>query len=201
MRALRQTLDDPADRSAARSAAPDEELVAALAGDPSALGVLYDRHAGLVYGLARSALGNTDEAADLTQEVFLDLYNRRSAYDPARGTLGAFLVTMTRSRAIDRLRSRGRKVRLLREHHRATPPAAPVSGAFEQVSQAECSARVRSALAALPAREREVLELAYFKGMTQAEIATSLREPLGTVKTWSRRGLLALKNALADLVG
>jgi RNA polymerase sigma-70 factor (ECF subfamily) len=170
----------------------------ALADDPAALGAVYDRYAGLVYGLARAALGNEDEAQDLTQEIFLTLYRQRS-YDPSRGGLGGFLATMTRTRAIDRLRARGRKVRLLRDLQRtATPPAHPFTP-LERISMAQCSVRVRAALAELPENQRRVLEMTYYRGLTQTEIAADLDTALGTVKSWARRGLLSLKHALGDL--
>jgi len=178
---------------------PDERLLEALADDPSALAPLYDRHSRLVYGLALAVLGNADEAADLTQEVFLSLCTQPS-YDAARGTIGAFLTTVTRTRAIDRLRRRTRRVRLLREHHTATPVPTPSPTPVERLSEAECTQRVRQALDALPANERRALEMAYFQGLTQAEIADDLQAPLGTVKSWCRRGLVAMKQSLGDLV-
>ena len=178
---------------------PDERLLEALADDPSALAPLYDRHARLVYGLAMAVLGNADEAADLTQEVFLSLCNPHG-YDVARGTVGAYLTTVARTRAIDRLRRRTRRVRLLREHHTATPVPVATPTPIERISDAECSRRVRDAMSELPDNERRALEMAYFQGLTQAEIAEDLQAPLGTVKSWCRRGLLAMKKSLGDLV-
>jgi RNA polymerase sigma-70 factor, ECF subfamily len=178
---------------------PDERLLEALADDPSALAPLYDRHSRLVYGLAVAVLGNADEAADLTQEVFLSLCSEHG-YDAKRGAVGAFLTTVTRTRAIDRLRRRTRRVRLLREHHAATPAPNPEPSPVERMSQAECSEKVRKALAALAPNERRALEMAYFQGLTQAEISEDLQVPLGTVKSWCRRGLLAMKDALGELV-
>ena len=177
----------------------DEELIAQLADDPSALGPLYDRHARLVYGLAFAILRNVDEAQDLTQEVFLSLCGSK-LYDPGRGTVGAFLTTLVRSRGIDRLRRRTRRTRLLRSQWETAPPAIPPSLPQDQVASAECAGRVRAALAELPETERRALEMAYYKGLTQAEIAADLGVPLGTVKSWCRRGLIALKQTLGDLV-
>jgi RNA polymerase sigma-70 factor (ECF subfamily) len=178
---------------------PDERLLGALADDPSALGPLYDRYSRLVYGLAVAVLGSGDEASDLTQEVFLSLCTEHG-YDARRGTVGAFLTTVTRTRAIDRLRRRTRRVRLLRDHHVATPAPTPEPSPVERLGQAECGDRVRKALAELPPNERRALEMAYFQGLTQAEIAEDLKAPLGTVKSWCRRGLLTLKDALGELV-
>jgi RNA polymerase sigma-70 factor, ECF subfamily len=184
----------------APSAEPsDEALLGALGSDPAALGPLYDRYGGLVYGLARAILQSQEEAEDLTQEIFVMLC-RSTTYDVRRGSLGAFLTTLTRSRAIDRLRSRGRRLRILRASWRNRPapdlPAAPV----DRIAMRQCSERVRSAVAELPANERRALEMVYYQGLTQAEIAATLDAPLGTVKSWCRRGLLGLREALADLV-
>lgn len=186
-------------RDAPGTTPSDEELLNALADDPSALGTLYDRYGGLVYGLAHKVLANPDEAADLTQEVFLHLQSERK-YDPARGTLGSFLATLTRSRAIDKLRARTRSGRILREVHRAAPPPERDPTPVERLAVAQSSERVRAAMATLGESERRALELAYYQGLTQTEIAEELGAPLGTVKSWCRRGLLAMKQALGDLV-
>jgi RNA polymerase sigma-70 factor (ECF subfamily) len=150
--------------------------------------------------LALAILGSREEAADLTQEVFV-IVCEPTAFDPSRGSVSAFLTTMTRSRAIDRLRRRGRSVRLLKTWHEAMPPAPSPPTPFERVSMQHCAERVRGALADLPEAERQVLELAYFKGLSQAEIAADLDTPLGTVKSRSRRALMTLKRALQDLTG
>ena len=123
-----------------------------------------------------------------------------TAYDPGRGSVSAFLTTMTRSRAIDRLRRRTRSVRLLRTQWEAAPPPELPLTPLDRVSTAQCAARVRQALAALPESERRVLEMAYYRGLTQAEIAEELGAPLGSVKSWCRRGLIGLKTALGELV-
>ncbi len=180
------------------TAASDAELVATLPTDPTrALAALYDRHAGLVYGLALKILASPAEAEDLTQEVFVVL-RQGSTYDPTRGTLTAYLVTFTRSRAIDRLRSRGRSRRLLTQWS-ADPSAGSVSvSPLEALAERERTERVRSALATLPETQRTVLELAYFRGLSQSEIALELDAPLGTVKTWARKGLLSLRALLGE---
>ncbi len=190
------TPPDPADTPAQT----DAELLAALAVDPSgALGALYDRHAGLVYGLALRVLGVPSEAEDLTQEIFLGLCTKCD-YDPARGSLSAFLVTLTRSRAIDKIRARARKTRFLESCGNVIPENL-VASPPEQLSLAECSERVRTALAGLPEAQRRVLEMAYYRGLSQSEIAAELETPLGTVKSWARRGLFSLRESLAPLAG
>jgi RNA polymerase sigma-70 factor (ECF subfamily) len=187
------------DAAAAGTDRADRELLDSLAHDPSALEVLYDRYAGLVYGLALAALRSSDDAQDLTQEIFVSLYQQAKNFDPARGALAGFLAAMTRSRAIDRLRASTRKVRLLRDFSQSEPPARPIT-ALDRISIAECSERVRVALAQLPADQRRVLEMAYYRGLSQAEIAADLDASLGTVKSWARRGLIALRHALGDLL-
>ncbi|MGH8566717.1 MAG: sigma-70 family RNA polymerase sigma factor [Gammaproteobacteria bacterium] len=177
----------------------DAELWQALKVDQAAsLGALYDRHAPLVYGLALAILRNPHDAEDLTQEIFLALCGDCD-YDAARGPLAGFLVTMTRSRALDKLRGRGRRVRFL-ERWGDAPPAEASPTPPEEVSLAECSESVRNALAQLPEPQRRVLEMAYFRGLSQAEIATELDAPLGTVKSWARRGLFSLRSALQELM-
>src|SRR5262245_51695177 len=114
----------------------DAELIARLAEDPQALGPLYDRYARLVYGLALAILGNADEAQDLTQEAFLSLCSSQQ-YDPSRGTVGAFLTTLVRSRAIDRLRRRTRRVRILRTEFETAPRPEGPALTHDRVSQAE----------------------------------------------------------------
>jgi RNA polymerase sigma-70 factor (ECF subfamily) len=191
------THSDPA----GSQAQTDAELLAALAVDPSrALGTLYDRYGGLVYGLALRVLASPSEAEDLTQEIFLMLWTK-CEYDSTRGSLSTFLVMLTRSRAIDKIRARTRTTRFLESW--GTRPIAedPAPSPVETLSIAECSVRVRAALDALPEMQRRVLEMAYYKGLSQSEIATELDTPLGTVKSWARRGLFSLRESLALLAG
>jgi RNA polymerase sigma-70 factor (ECF subfamily) len=152
-----------------------------------------------VYGLALAILKNQHDAEDLTQEVFLMLCSG-TGYDAERGSLRAFLTTVVRSRAIDRWRQRSRSLRLLRGEWESRPPPELAMTLFDRASTAECSIRVRHALAELPGRERRALEMAYYQGLTQAEIADTLGAPLGSVKSWCRRGLIRLKDALGKLV-
>ena len=178
----------------------DAELFGALkAGQSSALGTLYDRYASLVYRLALRILANPQEAEDLTQEIFLTLW-RSGNYNPARGSLSSFLTVMTRSRAIDKIRSRGTNLKFLQRWSQAmvaeTPPPTP----FEAASLSQRSHYVRHALVQLPEKQRQVLELAYYDGLSQSEIAKQLDIPLGTIKTWARQGLLNLRKNLRDFI-
>ena len=162
------------------------------------LAQIYDHYAAVVYGLARAVLGQSEEAEDLAQEVFAALSDRCD-FDPARGSLGAYLVTLTRSRAIDRLRGRARRARALERFGR-DPREDNRTSVLDRISVMELSRAVAGALGGLPENQRRVLEMAYFRGMTQSEIASELGAPLGTVKSWSRLGLYGLRHALGDLV-
>lgn len=178
----------------------DTEIFDALkAGQQSALSLLYNRYGRLVYGLALHMLKNPQEAEDLTQEIFLALW-RSKAYDPARGTLSSFLTTMTRSRAIDKLRSRNTNQIFLKRWGRIMPAEPTSNTPFEQVSLGERSQQVRDALAQLSDNQRQVLEMAYYEGLTLSEIAQQLGLPLGTVKTRSRLGLAKLRQTLEDFI-
>jgi RNA polymerase sigma-70 factor (ECF subfamily) len=172
-------------------------LQAMQQGQTEALGMLYDRYARLVYGLALRILENPQEAEDLTQDIFLSLYHRNT-YDPKRGALSSFLTTLTRSRAIDKLRSRGTRFRFLERWKGVIRDETTSVSPMEQVSTLERSQQVREALAQLPETERQVLEVAYYEGLSQSEIAKRLNIPLGTAKTRSRQGLLKLRRLLQD---
>lgn len=178
----------------------DAEVYALLKqGNTDALGTLYNRYGTVVYRLALRILANPQEAEDLTQEVFLTLC-RKGTYDPKRGGLSSFLLTLTRSRAIDRLRSKASKSRSLQKfQHEFTREAEP--SPLEKIDQGQRSTLVRSALQQLPESQRRALELAYYEGLSQSEIAEKLDTPLGTVKTRCRQGLIKLRDLLRDLVG
>ncbi len=175
----------------------DEQLLDAMATDPSAFAALYERYAKLVHGRALSILGCPEEAQDLTHEVFVSACGL-SLYDRDRGTVGAFLMAMTRSRALDRLRGRGRSARLVKTWHEAASLAPAPCSPFEQVSTGRAAERVRALLAELPGTQRRVLEMAYYDGLSQREIAAGLGTPLGTVKSLSRRALMTLERALGS---
>ncbi len=178
----------------------DPELMEALkAGQSTALGVLYDRYAGLVYGLALKIMANATDAEDLTQEIFVTLW-RKPSYDARRGSLSSFLCLLTRSRAIDRLRSKSSNQRFLERWQpiltadNVTPPP------FEQVSIEERRQVVQEALSQLPENQRQILELLYYQGLSQTEISRQLGIPLGTVKTRSRQALFKLRGSLQPLL-
>lgn len=177
----------------------DIEVFQALqSGNLSALGVLYDRYGEAVYRLAWRILGNAAEAEDLTQEVFLTLW-RSCTYDPKRGSTIVFLMILTRSRAINRLRQVRSQQQLLQRWERSIPTQSS-NPLIDRVSLGEISHRIGEALQELPPNQRRVLEMAYYDGLSQSEITQQLNIPLGTVKTRTRQGLLKLRQLLKDLV-
>ncbi len=178
----------------------DAEVFRALkAGQSEAIGILYDRYASLVYRLSLKILANYQEAEDLTQEIFLTFW-RSNTYNPVRGSLSSYLTTLTRSRAIDKIRSRGTKLKFLQRWGQMMKTETPSNTPFEAASLSQRSHQVHSALAQLPANHRQVLEMAYYDGLSQSEIAKKLDIPLGTIKTWSRQGLLNLRKNLQDFI-
>jgi len=201
------------------SAEPDPTVVRmVVAGSHAALAELYDRHAAAVFGVSFRLLGQRPEAEEVVQETFLALWNRDEQFDPALGSLRAWLLTIARNRAIDRLRAAGRKPAVVPFGVLDDDAAMRHPGRQDAVDgrdlpaeddttdperQAELSAlrdTVRGALEQLPTREREALILAYFQGLSQQEIAVRLEWPLGTVKTRTRRALRHLRVVLGSLV-
>jgi RNA polymerase sigma-70 factor, ECF subfamily len=151
----------------------DTELFQALrAGNRAALGILYDRYGVLVYRLALRILGNTQDAEDLTQDVFISL-SRSTAYDSSRGTMQAFLMVMTRSRSIDRIRKLRSQSASLQKWNQAIAHV-PTEHPMEKASNHETSEQVKAALKDLPEKHRQVLEMAYYEGRSQSEIAQEL---------------------------
>lgn len=171
------------------------ELVAAIKRQElDALGYLFDHYSSLVYTLAYKILGNSPEAEDLMQEIFLGLWER-CTFNPSRGSLSSFLATVTRSRAIDRLRMKGNRRRILSQWQESLSPK-PSLTPLDHASQSEKRQVLQQALTELPSEYRQVLELSYFGGYSQSQIAEQLNKPLGTVKTWARKGLIQLRQSL-----
>ena len=178
--------------------ADDVAIVRRIAeGDESALAILYDRWAQSVYSLVAHLLKDADGAEDVVEETFWQVWQRASSYDVSRGTVRTWLLTIGRSRALDRLRSRKRNhvdisadLSLVRD---------PSSDPSQEVEGAERRQLVYAALIELPDEQRRALELAYFRGLSQSEIADFLGEPLGTIKTRMRLGMQKLRDKLIVL--
>lgn len=169
-------------------------------GDRDAFTRFYDLHAALVHTFALRILRERGEAEEVVQDVFVQVWRQAETYSTDRGSPEAWLVMMTRSRGIDKLRSRRRRDEMVRPAE--NPDRLPELVVLESASgPAEARATLGGALADLPAAQRSVLELAYFDGLTQSEIAARLGEPLGTVKTRMRSGLERLRGLLAARSG
>jgi len=164
--------------------------------DPLALAELYDRYGRLAYSLILRVVRDTGIAEDLVQETFLRVWNRVSGFDAQKGSIGPWLLAVARNRAIDYLRSAGGRERNAMEYEESDHPALYCD--MEKDILASDKARiVRSALDKLPPNHRQVIELAYFEGLSQTEMAERMGQPLGTVKTWVRTALKNLRDELA----
>jgi len=173
----------------------DVKLLKAVArGDEQALAQLYDSYRVILFGLLVRILNSREEAEDVLQEVFLQVWRRARDFDETRGKPFTWLVTLARSRAIDRLRSLGARDRVAQASVREA--AEEVSDAARDTFRSEQRALVTSALSQLPEEQKRPLVLAYFDGLTQSEIAAKLGAPLGTVKTRMRAGMIKLRELL-----
>jgi RNA polymerase sigma-70 factor (ECF subfamily) len=172
-----------------------------VAREEAALAELYDRYASLLLAVARRILFAGPDAEEVVQESFLQVWLQADRYDPARSSVSTWLVLIGRSRALDRLRSRQARDRAVAAAE-AEPqaPADASSGGERHVLHAERRRRVREALDDLPEEQREVLELAFFGGLSQTEISTRTGAPLGTVKTRALLGMKKLRQALREEV-
>lgn len=186
----------------------DAELIARLAlGEDRALAELYDRHSPVAFSLARAIVRDVADAEEVVADCFAQMWRTAATFDPGRGSVVAWVTTIVRTRALDLIRAQRRRARVLDdavvmgedERVAATPSAGDTPD--RDLERAEARDLVRRSLADLPDVQRRVLELAYFGGMSQSEIAEFLSEPLGTVKTRMRAGLEKLRNALRPLMG
>jgi RNA polymerase sigma-70 factor (ECF subfamily) len=171
------------------------------AGDRKALEALYDSLAPIVYGLARSILRNPHDAEEVVTDTFVQVWRTAGAFDASRGSIEAWVIAICRSRALDRLRSARRRMKLHdREIHqiaeRTTAEHAP-DPSDAALAPVEMAGGVTAALEALPPEQRRAIELAYLGGLTQSEISRRLEIPLGTVKTRIRTGMQTLRDQLA----
>src|SRR5262249_44252451 len=152
----------------------------------AALEALYRRYAGLVFTLALRIVGDPELAREVLQDTFLRCWDGRETYDAGRGRVPWWLIGITRNRAIDLLRSRSHHARLRERAPWSSVPRAGMSAVSESADTIALRRAVASALERLPAAQRQAIELAYYRGLTQAEIAHELGEPLGTVKSRTR---------------
>jgi RNA polymerase sigma-70 factor (ECF subfamily) len=185
----------------AAAAEADRDAVRRLArGDAEALAEIYDRHARLLYSLALRIVRLQADAEDVLQEVFAQVWRQAPRYDASRGTVIGWLVTQTRSRALDRLRRGRARPQATDDEQAAQALADSAPGIDLTLVSAQQAAAVRAALEALPENQRVPLELAYYEGLSQSEIAGKLGVPLGTIKTRIRQALLRLREAMAEQV-
>jgi len=168
----------------------DRSLIRGISnGREDAMAELYDRYSSIVYSVALRVLGDTGRAEDVMQEVFMQLWRNPAAFDANRGSLGAWLAVITRNRSVDALRKR---------RPETDPEDVVLSVVPDMAGQADRSRvaeKVRGVLSGMPATQRAALEMAYYQGMTHTEIASKTGEPLGTIKTRIRAGLIALRKA------
>jgi len=165
--------------------------------DLQALSEFYDQTARPLFSVALRILGSHDEAEEVIQDVFVQIWEKAPTFDELLGSAFQWALSITRHRAIDRLRSRQRRARLV-EDLLQTGAAVPAETAMPDAEAAggESASAVRAALVSLPSDQRHAIELAFFAGLTHPEIAEMLHEPLGTIKARIRRGLLKLREAL-----
>jgi len=178
----------------------DPELVRRLQRrDPRAMADLYDRYGRLVYAVILRVVRDGGTAEDLVQETFLRVWNRVQGFDADRGGLGAWLLAVARNRAIDYLRSAAGRMQNATELQDTEHPALFLDMEKELLNSDRVR-RVKGALEKLSANQRTVIELAYFEGLSQAEMADRMGQPLGTVKTWVRTALKTLREELGTAV-
>ncbi|MDH3745952.1 MAG: sigma-70 family RNA polymerase sigma factor [Acidobacteriota bacterium] len=179
---------------------PDERqlLERLVAGEPEALSELYDRYSGMLLGLSYKILHDASDAEEVLQEVFLQVWRQASRYDSSKSSISTWLVLITRSRSIDRLRSRKVVDKTVTAAHVENPRTHASPEGVEDVLTIERRNRLLDELRRLPQEQREVLELSFYRGLTQREIAQSTDTPLGTVKTRTLLAMKKLRQALQE---
>jgi RNA polymerase sigma-70 factor (ECF subfamily) len=177
----------------------DEAIVQRIAeGDRRAMAELYDRYVHAVFSLACRIVTLPADAEDVVQEVFTQAWRQAARYDAARASAAGWLLNITRTRAIDRVRANRTRQRVSGTDERIESAPAAEDDQEHRAILGERAARVRAALASLGQAQREAIDLAYFAGLSHGEIAARLEEPLGTIKTRIRSGLLKLREALME---
>ena len=177
----------------------DDDLVRRLkARDPHVMSSLYDRYGRMVYSIIFRVVRDAGSAEDLVQETFLRIWNRAQSFDRQRGALGPWIITVARNRAIDHLRSvDGRMAAGALELDRIENPA-QFAGLEDRALTIDRARKIKEAFKKLAPHQKEVIELAYYQGLSQTEMAERLKQPLGTVKTWVRSALQVLREELRE---
>jgi len=169
--------------------------------DREAFSLLYDRYSGVLYSTILRVLNNPDEAADVLQEVFVQIWDKAGGYDPALGKPFNWALTMARNKAIDRLRSLKRRYSFIEEITDETEETGPAVAAIpDDVFTRDQAALIRSAVGTLPLEQKQAIEMAFLGGLTHEQIADELNQPLGTIKARIRRGMLKLRESLKRIV-
>jgi RNA polymerase sigma-70 factor (ECF subfamily) len=164
--------------------------------DVNAFEQLYDRHSRAIYGLVVRILQHAGIAEEVVQDVFLQLWRNAAQYDSPRGPFVPWLFTLARNRALDTLRLKSERQRRREDQTEELPPVVSAPEYEKQLDEKRRAEKVRALMASLNPQQKKAIELAYFEGLSHTEIATALKEPLGTVKSWIRNGLLRLKEGL-----
>jgi len=176
---------------------PDAMLVhQLLQRDVDAFEQLYDRHSRIVYALVLRIVQQASTAEEVVQDVFLQLWRNASRYDTRRGPFIPWLMAVARNRALDHLRLKSERQRRREDQTEELPPVIGFPQFEKALDDKRRAERVRAVMGALNPQQKKVIELAYFEGLSHTEIAETLKEPLGTVKSWIRNGLLRLKEGL-----
>jgi RNA polymerase sigma-70 factor (ECF subfamily) len=184
--------------TANREVSPDATLVhRLLQKDVSAFEQLYDRHLRTVYGLVLRILQQAGTVEEVVQDIFRQLWRAAGLFDEPRGPFVPWLLTLARNRALDTLGLKSERQRRREEQTEELPPVLSAPPAYEkQLDEKRRAEKVRTLMSFLNPQQRKAIELAYFEGLSHSEIAAALEEPLGTVKSWIRNGLLRLKEGL-----
>jgi RNA polymerase sigma-70 factor (ECF subfamily) len=176
----------------------EAELLARVAQqDSEAFSCFYDRTAGVLFAVAKSIVGETSLAEDVLQEVYLQIWEKAAVFDPTVGKPISWAIALTRNRALDKLRSARRREAGVRRLE-AVWIDQPASDATDGFDRQEIATAIASAMKKLDSNKREAIQLAFFHGLPHAEVAEVMKQPLGTVKAWIRRGMLELRTELSN---
>jgi len=185
--------------SVAGQPVPDSALIERImAQDENALSAVYDRYSGMVFSVLVRILKDSQAAEEVLQDLFLQLWREAQRFDSSRGSLPAWLMVIARNRAISRLRGRNRRALVETSEDLPTGYAPWLDNVEQEAARAEMVGKVKAAMREMPREQRQVVELAYFEGMTQTEIAAHTGTPLGTVKTRMRTAIQSLRQLFDD---